>query len=540
MQLQDSIESASPRHKSSKQCNDVFLLFLFTLSLCILSIVIQPVVPGLFDVGVDVSDLPTNANASKSSQKVESLVVREDDNNGNSNSNSNSPWITIGGGEFKEATTVLEVLPKTKTKTTNATKTVAYAVSFIKCKSENSNAANLVDASLVLRHSIHNISVRNPNSGSKYDYKMYAIVHKHAEACSQSIKRAGFEVIVVDPPVLRSEIRGDLLRKRVGGAFCCGEHEFVKLYAYNKFPEELFVHTDIDFAFFKPMDHLFDAMLFDKDSKEGKLARSKIERERDTDEWPDRIDAFITRDWHQVAPNKYPPGYQAGFVVGRRNPQVFDEVIEIIKEGNYSKGWGWTSGWGGKGYGGYVGAMAMQGLMGYYYDHIRPNTAVELNQCRYNHMGLDIRYNGPKRWGKKGMCRNNHKDDVCEDCMVTEPELIYSAHYTQCRKPWACIAVGFPGGKKPNSTHRYDFAIDTNDCILDHCMMLLEKWHFVRHDLETKLWNLTGDDSILQEGRNGTYRSDVFLGHCTEDGKDGYIKLSGKEESYARFHELYG
>ena len=123
---------------------------------------------------------------------------------------------------------------------------------------------------------------------------------------------------------------------------------------------------------------------------------------------------------------------------------------------------------------------------------------------------------------------------------TTESEFIYSAHYTQCRKPWACIAVSFPGGKKPNSTHKYDFAIDINDCILDHCMMLLEKWHFVRRDLETKLWNLTGDDSILQEGRNGTYRSDVFLGHCTEDGKDGYIKLSGKEESYTWFHELYG
>eukprot|EP00531_Pseudo-nitzschia_arenysensis_P011270 CAMPEP_0116134264 /NCGR_PEP_ID=MMETSP0329-20121206/10552_1 /TAXON_ID=697910 /ORGANISM="Pseudo-nitzschia arenysensis, Strain B593" /LENGTH=214 /DNA_ID=CAMNT_0003628961 /DNA_START=263 /DNA_END=903 /DNA_ORIENTATION=- len=60
-------------------------------------------------------------------------------------------------------------------KTNNTT--VAYAVSLIKCNNnKNSPTAGLIDGSLVLRHSIHNISVRNPDSGSKYDYKMYAIV----------------------------------------------------------------------------------------------------------------------------------------------------------------------------------------------------------------------------------------------------------------------------------------------------------------------------------------------------------------------------
>ena len=30
-----------------------------------------------------------------------------------------------------------------------------------------------------------------------------------------------------------------------------------------------------------------------------------------------------------------------------------------------------------------------QGLMAYYYDMVRPHTSVELNQCRFNHMGMD-------------------------------------------------------------------------------------------------------------------------------------------------------
>lgn len=422
----------------------------------------------------------------------------------------------------------------------SSNKTVAYVVSFIQCSGHSTNSAGLVDASLVLRHSLHQISSRNPGSGSKYDYKMYAIVHRQAEECSKTLQKVGFEIILADPPVQKNEIRGEYLRNSIHRELCCGHDEFVKLYAYNKIPEEIFVHTDIDYAFFKPMDHLFDALLYSKDSAEGKRARSMIERERDTDVWPDRIEAFITRDWSQVAPSKFIPGYQAGFIVGLKNPQVFNEVIEIIKEGNYTEGYGMKSGWYGKGYGGYVGARAMQGLMGYYYDHVRPNTAVELNQCRYNHMGLDVRYNGQpffnKKWGRKGQCRNNNPEDICEDCMVTDSEKIYNIHYTQCRKPWACISTGASGGRKPGGKRAS--AINTDVAHVDHCMMLLEKWHSVRLDLENKLFDLTGDTSI-REGSIGNFKKDIFHGHCTEDGFDGYLNLAGTDETFSRYDELY-
>eukprot|EP00587_Corethron_hystrix_P004109 CAMPEP_0113331038 /NCGR_PEP_ID=MMETSP0010_2-20120614/22203_1 /TAXON_ID=216773 ORGANISM="Corethron hystrix, Strain 308" /NCGR_SAMPLE_ID=MMETSP0010_2 /ASSEMBLY_ACC=CAM_ASM_000155 /LENGTH=432 /DNA_ID=CAMNT_0000194133 /DNA_START=159 /DNA_END=1459 /DNA_ORIENTATION=+ /assembly_acc=CAM_ASM_000155 len=41
--------------------------------------------------------------------------------------------------------------------------TVAYAVSFIKCGDFQTNAAGLIDASLIIRHSIHKMSSRNPS-----------------------------------------------------------------------------------------------------------------------------------------------------------------------------------------------------------------------------------------------------------------------------------------------------------------------------------------------------------------------------------------
>ena len=143
----------------------------------------------------------------------------------------------------------VELLPKT---------TVAYAVSFIMCHDTRGTArsANLVDASLVLRHSIHKISSRNPESGSKYDYKMYAFVHPQVISCSHTLGDLGFEVIMVDHPVKREEMASEDQRNYIRREFCCGEKEFIKLSAWN-LPAELIVHLDIDFMFFKPMDHLF-------------------------------------------------------------------------------------------------------------------------------------------------------------------------------------------------------------------------------------------------------------------------------------------
>ena len=190
---------------------------------------------------------------------------------------------------------------------------------------------------------------------------MYAIVHRNAEKCSASLQELGFEIVVVDPPVKQSEIRGEYLKNYIHKEWCCGADEFIKLEAYSLRDEEIVVHLDIDFAFYKPLDHLFDAILYDKDSKEGQDARAALELERPGETLPDKIGAFITRDWAQVAPGKFPPGYQAGFIVARRDPSVREDLIEIIKEGNYTDGWGIGHGWSGSGHSGYVGARAMQG-----------------------------------------------------------------------------------------------------------------------------------------------------------------------------------
>ncbi len=382
---------------------------------------------------------------------------------------------------------------------------IAYAISLIKCSDKQSSTAGLLDAATILRHSVHRTSVRTPGSGSKYDYKMYAIVHsKLASHCSHVLSDLGYEVLLRDAPVDVAEIRGEYLRKNVHREWCCGADEFVKLHAYAIDAHPIVVHTDIDFMYHRPMDDLFDAMLMPPDGAGGRTARSRIEVEYPGARMPNNIEAYLTRDYHQVIPGRKAgeqrammicrislpivrrfwvtaetsprfilfslplsenAAFQAGFIVLKPDRRVFEQYLEIIREGNYVGGFSRENGWGGMGYGGVVGSMAMQGLPAYFYDVVRPNATVELNGCRYNHMGADVYYDDVPNFIKKykdlhGKCRRNVEG--CEDCRRTDLDLVKNIHFTNCRKPWNCAGR--------SSTGKGD--IDPRTADYDHCMQV--------------------------------------------------------------------
>ena len=424
---------------------------------------------------------------------------------------------------------------KAKAKDTNHTKaaaaapivsTVAYAISLIECtdhhKSGQSSMAGLVDASLVLRHSVHQNSVRNPASGSRYDYHMYAIVHEQAQACAPDLEQAGFTVLIKKPPILESEIQGAELRTKIKREVCCGVHEFVKLYAYT-LPEPVVVHLDIDVVFHKPMDAVIDVMLGATDE----ATRSLVEREDETDPWPDHpmVEAMWTRDYHSSYGEGRKAGFQAGFWVLKPSQKHFDALLQIIRQGNYTGGFSRENGWGGLGYGGFVGAMAMQGLMAYYYDVHVPGTWIELNNCRYNAVSADVT--------KKGACKSGRA--TCEDCRSTPVDQLYSIHYTACRKPWQCIATKH---NDPNNPFERKYSIPVDIVDYDQCMQRQKVWHGMRTDLEDQLYDLTGDASIRQ-GQRGDYNKEFFQGHCSEDQSKGYLRLGGSPETLKRIPELY-
>jgi hypothetical protein len=188
-----------------------------------------------------------------------------------------------------------------------------------------------------------------------------------------------------------------------------------------------------------------------------------------------------------------------------------------------------------KGYGAVVGDMAMQGLLAYVYDEILKDNWVELNQCRYNHMGVDVLFrNAPGfRPGhpQRGKCRNNL--EYCEDCQYTNMSDVYNIHYTLCRKPWNC--VGERSSEYPMLKSK---AIPEGQVRYEHCMEMLTEWHTIRTDLEYQLYQLTGDTTI-HHGQIGTYKPNVFQGHCTENSGSGYIQISATKETIQRIPELY-
>ena len=405
---------------------------------------------------------------------------------------------------------------------------IAYAISLIRCSDFQSSTDGLLDAATILRHSIHKTSMRNPDSGSKYDYKLYAIVHTKAAECSHILSDLGYEVLLKESPVQISEIRGEYLRKNVHKEWCCGADEFVKLYAYTIGQHPIVVHTDIDFMYYQPMDTLFDAMLLPHDSDEGKMARKNIEMEYPDKVIPENIQAYLTRDYHQVIPGRK-AAFQAGFIVVKPSMDAFNEYLDIIREGNYVEGFSRENGWGGKGYGGVVGSMAMQGLPAYYYDIVRPNTTVELNGCRYNHMGANIFYEDVPNFIRRykdlhGKCRRNVEG--CEDCRKTDLKLIKNIHFTNCRKPWNC--AGELSTKKGS--------IDPRTTDYGHCTQVIRTWHEMRTDLEQKILDITGDTKV-QEGQSGSYKEDLFMKHCKEDGQSGYIPIAASKEVMAQVAE---
>jgi hypothetical protein len=70
-------------------------------------------------------------------------------------------------------------------------------------------------------------------------------------------------------------------------------------------------------------------------------------------------------------------------------------------------------------------------------------------------------------------------------------------------------------------------------------MNLIEKWHNVRADFETKLYALTGDESV-PKGREGDYKQQYFHGHCRGDGGKFYIPITGTNETFHMVSKLYG
>jgi len=154
------------------------------------------------------------------------------------------------------------------------------------------------------------------------------------------LERLGYEIMVRDHPVKKEDVRGEWLRNHIESENCCGSAEFIKLYAYHLTKHPIAVHWDMDVAILQPMDDLYDVMIYPSDDSRHVEAKRKIEKQHPEDPWPEKVDAFLTRDITSAKPWEKVTGVQGGFLVARPDPAVFDAYIEFIKEGNYIGGRG--------------------------------------------------------------------------------------------------------------------------------------------------------------------------------------------------------
>lgn len=305
---------------------------------------------------------------------------------------------------------------------------IGYAISITKCQPDDDTR---IDQAAVLLYSIHRNSIRNPDSTSKYDYRAYAFVHPEAANCTQLLELVGYEVQVLDSPVLKSEINGTL-KEYVHEASCCQEKEFLKLYSYTLVAHKVVVHLDLDCLLLQPLDDLYDSMIEGAASEARK--RLPLQWIKNVTGLPIDIEAFFTRDYNMVNPGAREPhqiGIQGGFIVVKPDLEVFEKYKETIVIGDYNR----NQGWGGKlKYGGYYGAAQVQGLCAYFFGAVRPGKSAELNRCYYNFMGdapRDTHKDNPR-------CRT--MEDDCQDCRDIEFEEIKTIHFTLCTKPWWCLA----------------------------------------------------------------------------------------------------
>ena len=405
--------------------------------------------------------------------------------------------------------------------------TIAYAVSLIMCGDLNHDKpiGGFIDAATVLKHSIHKMHER-----SKYGYKTYVIVHEQATTCYQPLESRGYEPIIVKHPVRADEIRGEFLRNNIENEYCCGSAEFVKLHAFNITQHPVVVLLDMDMLMLQPMDELFDSMLLDPLSEDGARARAAVHREAEPFVWqekgqpmPDKIDAFFTRDYASSFPGKV-PCFQAGLLVLRPSEEAFLELLDIIREGNYTGDvHPVNEGWGGKGYGFSIGCKTVQGVVPYFYDVFHPRTAVELDGCIYNHMSLNVKYEkGGFHFARiklrsfqkfRGQCRNGRGYN-CTDCRATDISQIKSVHFTMCGKPWSCDP-GVPTSNQINTTK---------------CVEFQKLWVDYRLDYEREL----GTHPPVHRGnfnnetyRNGTFQTRIYRGICKNfGGSSNYIPIA--------------
>ena len=376
-----------------------------------------------------------------------------------------------------------------KTASSNVVVTIGFAVAITSCGSDNSakTAFPIAQAASVLKHSIERASIHGRQG--RYDYQLYAIHHPNATECASTLAPLGFQLVARDTPVPVSEIKGDFLREHIVKNGCCGEKELIKFEAFTLTQHPVVVLLDLDALLLKPLDEIFDLILYRKLPPAETLGHYLMWPER---ELPWDIQVLYTIDYAMLGPKRRIKPFQGGFTVLKPNQTIYDEFVSIIREGDFRNG----GGWGGK-TGKFWGGQTFQGLMPYYFQVLHPGRAVELNWCTFNNMASPSRDGGVVDDKPHGTCFTNQ--ETCEDCRSRPIDQVVSTHFTVCQKPWNCMRL-----QKDILQMRL-------------CRQFHHAWFQARSELEQS-WGRSGWGEYSVEREH-------FFGFCKKNGLQGFTLI---------------
>jgi hypothetical protein len=364
---------------------------------------------------------------------------------------------------------------------------VAYVISITSC-------AEVLDGAAVLVESIR--STQEP------PFDLIAVVNERSTSCWSELQLLGYKVQVKTLPFSVENLTSS--KTIVEGEGCCGIEEFLKLYAFNMVEYKVVVHLDVDVIVLKSLAQLIDAVLHRKVQVDLRTIPPSQQISAD-------VDFLFVREYKTFNPseptNRIKNGIQGAFFVVRPSQERFHHLIQILTETKY---YGGQRGWNGERFGGYWGSAQIQGFLSYYYARHAVNCGVELDPCRYNTLGFDLRYLPVEALVESKIplnstSLNNHTcrtgEIECEDCSTTNTDEILVAHLSRCYKPWWCRAY----------LHTPESPV---------CDAAMKVWFKLRGDVDDRFG--IGRPKIPE---SMYYMFKMTHGYCQKRGKVGYVHL---------------
>lgn len=329
-------------------------------------------------------------------------------------------------------------------------KKIAYAITVTR-------DGKFVDGALVLGYAAKKVHDISKGFESKYDAELVAFVAPSVVSSRPILEKYGWKVIEKPLPVSIEDIENQDYATKMKNSGCCGADEFLKLWAFTLEEYHRVVHLDMDSIIFNNMDELYE-----------------IDKE-----------LLFTGDYNMKGNSPVAPA-QGGFLVIRPSLKTFEEFRSIIRKGDHT-----GKGWEGSRIGNFWGGQTIQGIIPFFYKVKQPDGGKEVNRCVYNCM-VDNPYRP-----KTTQCLD--KKPTCQDCRLQNPDLVKSAHFTICQKPWTC------------TKH-----LNPKNMVL--CEIFHKKWFALRDELEQEL-NL---DTSYRKKDTKFINS---MGMCKGYGDDKYISI---------------